>query len=215
MTTTRQPILRWPTARSRRWVGAFLDRAAGDPNLLADIAIGSATRPGVESEDLDLLAVCRDRSAIAERPPIEVDLRKVALDRVEPSLRSANDLLIGAVQFGHPLLDCEGHWGAISRRWRHRLPLPDPEVADERAAAARKVLLRMQEIGDEEAAAEYRLVWLSHRARACLTRTGALPRSRPELPSQLRENGEAALAASLDVALAARSLPPREPLTRL
>lgn len=212
--TTRRPILRWPTARSRRWVDAFLDRAAGDQNLLAVIAIGSATRPGVESEDLDLLVICRDPSAIAERPPIEVDLRKVALDRVEPSLRSGNDLLVGAVQFGCPLLDGEGHWAAITRCRRHRLPLPDPEVADERAAAARKVMLRMQEVGDEEAAAEYRLVWLSHRARASLSRAGALPRSRPELPSQLREHDEAALAASLDVALEARSLPPRERLTR-
>ena len=210
---TRRSIFRWPTARSRRWVDAFLDRAAGDPNLLAVIAIGSATRPGVESEDLDLLVICRDRSAIAERPPIEVDLRKVALDRVEPSLRSGNDLLVGAVQFGRPLLDREGHWAAITRRWRHVLPLPDPEVADERAAAARQILIRMQEIGDEEAAAEYRLIWLSHRARASLARAGAFPRSRPELPPQLREHGQAALAASLDVALEARSLPPRERLT--
>lgn len=206
MTTTRRPILRWPTARSRRWVDAFLDRAAGDPNLLAVIAIGSAVRPGVESEDLDLLAICRDRSAVAERPPIEVDLRKIALDRIEPSLRSANDLLVGAVQFGRPLLDGEGHWAAITRCWRHRLPLPDPEVADERAAAARRVMLQMQEIGDEEAAAEYRLIWLSHRARACLTRAGVLPRSRPELPSQLREHGEGALATFLHAALEIRSL---------
>ena len=68
MTATPRPILRWPTARSRRWVDAFLDRTAGDPNLLAVVAIGSATRPGVESEDLDLLAIGRDRSDIAERP---------------------------------------------------------------------------------------------------------------------------------------------------
>ena len=67
----------------------------------------------------------------------------------------------------------------------------------------------MQEIGDEEAAAEYRLIWLSHRARASLARAGVLPRSRPELPSQLREHGEAALAASLSVALAARFVPIR------
>lgn len=208
MTTTRQPVLRWPTARSRRWVDAFLDRAAGDPNLLAVIAIGSAARPGVESEDLDLLAICRDRSAVAERPPIEVDLRKIALDRIEPSLRSANDLLVGAVQFGRPLLDGEGHWAAITRRWRHRLPLPDPEVADERAAVARRVMLQMQEIGDEEAAAEYRLIWLSHRARACLTRAGVLP-SRPELPAQLREHGKTTLAGFLSIALAARFVPTR------
>ena len=70
-------------------------------------------------------------------------------------------------------------------------------------------MLPIQEIGDEEAAAEYRLVWLSHRARACLTRSGALPRSRPELPSQLREHGKTTLAASLSIALAARFVPTR------
>lgn len=210
MTGAAQPILRWPTARSRRWVDAFLEDASGDPNLVAVIAIGSAVRPGVESEDLDLLAVGRGRPGVPEqRPPIEVDLRRIALDRVEPSIRSRNDLLVSAVQFGRPLLDREGHWAAVTRRRRHRLPLPDPKVADERADAARRLMLDMQEIGDEDAVAEYRLVWLSHRARACLTRAGVLPRSRPELPSQLRESGDAALAAVLSVALADRFVPNR------
>lgn len=208
-TATERPILRWPTDRSRRWVDDFLGRAANDPNLLAVIAIGSAVRPGVESEDLDLLAICRDRSGVSERPPIEVDLRKIALNRVEPSIRSGNDLLVWAVQFGRPLFDCEGLWAAVTRRWRHRLPLPDPEIADERAEAARKIMLQMQEIGDEDAVAEYRIAWLSHRARACLARAGVLPRSRPELPSQLRENGDAALADSLSAALADRFVPTR------
>lgn len=206
-TAVEPPILRWPTDRSRRWVDAFLDRAACDPNLLAVIAIGSAVRPGVESEDLDLLAICRGRPGVSDRPPIEVDLRKIALDQVEPSLRSGNDLLVWAVQFGRPLLDREGRWAAVTQRWRHRLPLPDPKVADERAEAARRIMLQMQEIGDDDAVAEYRIAWLSHRARAFLARAGVLPRSRPELPSQLRENGDAALAASLSAALAARFVP--------
>ena len=76
-------------------------------------------------------------------------------------------------------------------------------------------MLQIQEIGDEEAAAEYRLIWLSHRARDSLARAGVLPRSRPEFPSQLRENGAAALAASLGFALAARFAPARSrPLAR-
>ena len=208
-TATERPILRWPTDRSRRWVGAFLERAASDPNLLAVIAIGSAVRPGVESEDLDLLAICRHRLEVSERPPIEVDLRKISLDRVESSIQSGNDLLVWAVQFGRPLFDSEGLWAAVRRRWRHRLPLPDPEIADQRAAAARKVMLQMQEIGDEDAVVEYRIAWLSHRARARLARAGVLPRSRPELPSQLRENGDTELAASLRAALAERFVPTR------
>ena len=70
-------------------------------------------------------------------------------------------------------------------------------------------MLQMQEIGDEDAVAEYRIAWLSHRARACLARAGILPRSRPELPSQLRENGDGTLADSLSAALADRFVPTR------
>ena len=70
-------------------------------------------------------------------------------------------------------------------------------------------MLQMQEIGDEKTAPEYRIVWLSHGARARLARAGVLPRSLPELPSQLREHGKAALASSLSIALAARFVPTR------
>ena len=97
-----------------------------------------------------------------------------------------------------------GNWADLSRRWRDSLPLPDPAVADRRAAAARKIMEVLREMGDQDAFRENRLTWLTHRARASLIRAGVHPLSRPELPAQLRELGDTPLAASLRDALAAR-----------
>ena len=201
---TTDSILRWPTERSREWLTAFLRRAAGDPNLLAVVAIGSAIRAEVESDDLDLLAVCRDRRALDERAPIEVDLRKVDAGAVDAAIRGGDPLLVWAVRFGRTLFERERAWAEVSGRWRDCLPLPDPAVADRRAEAAREIMEAVREIGDEDAYREHRLTWLTHRARARLIRAGKEPRSRPELPDQLRTLGETALSASLGEALAAR-----------
>lgn len=197
-------ILRWPTERSREWLTTFLRHAERDHNLLAIVAIGSAIRAEVESDDLDLLAVCRDRRALGERAPIEVDLRKVDADRVDAAIRGGDPMLVWAVRFGRTLFERERAWAEVSGRWRDRLPLPDAAVADRRAEAAREIMEAVREIGDEDAYREHRLTWLTHRARAALIRAGKEPRSRPELPGQLRVLGETALSASLGEALAAR-----------
>ena len=203
-TPTTRGILRWPTEHSRRWLHAFLRRAEGDTNLLALVAIGSAIRPAVASDDLDLLAVCRNRREHREKAPIEVDLRPVELDSLDERLRAGDPLLVWAVRFGRPLFDRERTWADLSRRWRDSLPLPDPAVADRRAAAARRTMEVLREIGDEDAFRENHLTWLTHRARARLIRAGLHPRSRPELPAQLREIGDAALSETLDAALQQR-----------
>lgn len=197
-------ILRWPTEHSREWLHAFLRRAEADTNLLALVAIGSAIRPAVASDDLDLLAVCRDRAAHREKAPIEVDLRPVELDSFDERVRAGDPLLVWAVRFGRPLFDRERTWADLSRRWRDSLPLPDPAVADRRAAATRKIMEVLHKMGDEDAFRENRLTWLTHRARASLLRAGVHPLSRPEMPGQLVEVGETVLAASLRDALAAR-----------
>lgn len=62
----------------------------------------------------------------------------------------------------------------------------------------------MREVGDEDAFNELNISYLSHRARAALAAAGIYPASRPELPGQLRELGDTALAARLDAALAKR-----------
>ena len=50
----KQSVRRWPTATAFHWLASFLERAEDDPNVVAVIVIGSAARPNVASDDLDL-----------------------------------------------------------------------------------------------------------------------------------------------------------------
>ena len=135
---------------------------------------------------------------------MEVDLRKMNFDRVEKEVKNGRDLMSWAVRFGQPLLD-KGHaWEDIVQRWKSRLPLPDPKIAMDRARAAHKRMKEMRDIGDEDAFADLRVSYLTHRARACLAKSGVYPRSRPELPCQLRELGEPQLAGELEATLLER-----------
>ena len=63
----------------------------------------------------------------------------------------------------------------------------------------------MTEIGDHTAAAELQVSLLTHLARAALSNVGMFPKSRPELPQQLRDISEHALADRLSNALARRN----------
>lgn len=119
-------------------------------------------------------------------------------------VRSGDPLLVSALLLGRPLFDRERTWADLSSRWRDSLPLPDPAVADRRAAAAHKIMEILRKIGDEDAYRENRLTWLTHRARASLLRAGVHPRSRPELPAQLRDLGATDLSESLDAPLRQR-----------
>lgn len=206
MTTlfTEQVIQRWPTISTMNWLVAFLERAQRDPNVVVVLAVGSAIRSGVDSDDLDLLACCHDASRLKERAPIEIDLRAKNLSDVDREIAKGGDLLIWAVRFGEPLLDKNHAWEAIVRRWDDCLPLPDPAVALKRAAAAYRHRERMREVGDEDGFNELNVTYLSHRARARLATAGVHPASRPELPGQLRKVGEVDLADSLEAALATR-----------
>ena len=199
-----EAVRRWPTVNAKNWLAAFLSHAQRDPNVVVVVAIGSAVRPGVDSDDLDLIACCHDASRLQERAPIEVDLRAKDLSDVDEEIEHGGDLLIWAVRFGEPLLDKNHAWEAIVRRWDDRLPLPDPAVARKRAAAAWRHRERMRDVGDEDAFNDLNVSYLSHCARARLAAAGIHPASRPELSGQLRALGEIDLAASLEAALAKR-----------
>ena len=201
----KRSIYRWPTATSFHWLASFLERAEIDPNVVAVIVVGSAARPRVASDDLDLMVLCRDVKLLREKAPVEIDVRKTNVDGVETNIRARHDLAIWAARFGRPLLDKDGIWNGITRRWRNRLPLPDPAVALDRAAAARIRMEKMCEVGDEEACAELEISYRTHLARAALANAGVQPASRPELPSQLRDLGETALAIDLERALSNRT----------
>lgn len=198
-------IHRWPTARARQWLTAFLGRAAYDPNVRAVVAVGSAIRSDVPSEDLDLIAICLDRSQLGERAPIEVDLRAYDLDRIEQALDDGDDLLTWSVRFGRAVFDPDGVWRDIVDRWQERLPLPDPSVGRDRAATARGQLEEMARAGDEDAMVDLNVSYLTHLARAVLAENGVYPASRPELPDQLNEIGQVDLAARLQDALNVRA----------
>ena len=200
----KQIIHRWPTAKARDWLVGFLERAHYDTNVVAVIAVGSAVRAGVDSDDLDLVVCCHDTALLKERAPIEVDVRAKNLRDVDREIANGGDLLIWAVRFGEPLLDKEHKWTEIVRRWRDHLPLPDPAVSLERAKSVHRHMEHMRTVGDVDAFNELNVSYLSHHARAALAAAGIHPASRPELPGQLREVGEAELASRLEAALAKR-----------
>jgi len=191
-------VLRWPTLRSKDWTNAFLESAKNDPNILAVVAVGSAVRPGVSSADVDFVVFCKDPSALKETPPLEVDLRAYSTADIDEKLQSGHDMLSWAVRFGQALFQRDGFWDRVVDSWRNRLPLPSAELARERAATAYRHLLGVFQAGDEDAAQEQALSYVTHLARAELLDRGVYPASRPELAAQLRGIGHFRLAEWLE-----------------
>lgn len=197
-------VRRWPTGRARTWVTSFLEEAVQSQEVLAVVALGSAVRPNVPSEDVDLLVLCPSGSQMTWRAPIEVDLRSSDLAKLERDLESGADLATWAVMHGVPLYDRHQVWERLVDKWGGRLRLPNPEVAERRAARAYSQFQALTEVGDDAAANELLVSHLTHLARAVLSRAGIFPTSRPELATQLRSIQKVELAESLDGALAAR-----------
>lgn len=199
-----QVIHRWPSPDAREWLKVFLERVAVDQNVRAVVAVGSAVRAGVTSDDLDLIVVCGRRESFDYAVPIELDVRAFELNDVDRDLKDGHPLLGWAVLFGEPIFDRDGTWERVTSSWRDRVPLPDPVQARERAEKVLKYLRSVEEIGDEVAAAELEVSYLTFLARATLADHQVYPASRPELPEQLRTIGDDSLADRLDNALANR-----------
>ncbi len=199
-----QVIRRWPTGQARTWVTSFLQEAAQSKDVIAVIALGSAVRPDVPSEDVDLLVLHTGGARLKWRAPIEVDLRGYDMSKLEHDLGLGADLATWGIMYGVALYDEDGVWERIVDRWRGRLRLPDPDVAEKRAAKALSQLRVLEEAGDDAAANELMVSYLTHLARAALSRAGVFPASRPELVDQLRSIHQGDLADSLEAALMAR-----------
>lgn len=204
MTKIKDIILRWPTPESRTWLEQFHAQMTKDENVRAVIAVGSTIRPAVQSEDLDLVVVCRDRQRFTSKAPIEVDVRPFALKGINERIAEGDSLLVWAVRFGRPLLDKDEIWGQIVAHWHNRLPLPSARAERERADRFLARMTEVLELGDQEAAAELRVSHLTALARAALSEHGVPPISRPELPDQLRSIGQHQLARQLAVVLEQR-----------
>jgi len=194
----REQIHRWPTSQARSWTEAFLSSAQKDRNIMAVVAVGSAVRPSVRSFDLDLVVICRDPSKIKVKPPIEIDLRAYAARRVDELIRGGNDLLGWTVKFGHVLFQRERFWDTVLKTWLERLPLPSVDVACQRADDSYRRLTNVFELGDDDAAYEQALSYVTHLARAKLLEKRVYPASRPEIPRQLRAVGCVRIAEWLE-----------------
>lgn len=194
-------------APANRWLEAFLATAAMDPSIVAVIASGSAVRRVARSQDLDLLLVYTGaRPVIEPAPPMDIDIRFQSVDSIEQAIASSQEFVIWALTYGRPLLDRDHFWRSLVSRWPTP-PLPDWQRASKRARRAFAYADELLRMGDDEAAAEQLLSGLTHRAWARLLRRGILPASRPEIPEQLRAQGEHALAERLAQALRSRPDP--------
>ena len=213
MKAVDQVVRRWPTAGSRMWFDTFAREAAKDPNVIAVVVVGSAVRPRVASDDLDLVVVCGDVAAFKVKAPIEIDIRRAELGQVDEEIGTGHDLLSWAIRYGKAVLDKEGFWAGLVSRWFDHLPLPDVSVCAARAEAARRRMEDMQAIGDENALVDLTVAYQTHRARGSLAAAGIHPASRPELAGQLRLIGEHQLATDLDQAISARRLVHQDSMT--
>lgn len=187
-------IQRWPTPRSKSWTASFLDSTRNDENIVAVIGIGSAVRLAVSSVDIDLVVICRETAKFKDKPPIEIDLRAYAADQVDTLIESGNDLLGWAITYGRVLWQRDRYWDMILKSWRHRVPLPSAEVSTRRANEALHRFRSMLDLGDQDAAYELAVSYVTHLARAELLKRGQYPASRPELSGQLRAVGCAPMA---------------------
>ena len=208
--TSLESIRRWPTARAKEWTQSFLDLARADDNIVAVIAIGSAVRPAVQSADLDLVVICNEPAKVKVKPPIEVDLRAYPSSQVTALIEGRNDLLGWTLMFGKVLFQRNSYWDTVLTSWKDRIPLPSYDTAVKRADKALDRLREMLDLGDQSAASEMALSYLTNLARAELLDSRQYPRSRPELPDQLRDMGSTRLAECLESILRKRTMSLKE-----
>lgn len=193
-----EQVLRWPTRRSRDWTRTFVFSAKKNSNIVAIVAIGSAVRPDVSSTDLDLLVLFDGLDSLNASPPIEVDLRVYSLPGIEDKLERGHDLLTWSIKFGRVLYQQHDFWDKLVGSWCYRLPLPSAKLARERAAVVYRHLVEFLKLGDENAAREQAISYLTHLARAELIERRIFPASRPELAKQLRQVNDSELAENLE-----------------
>ena len=197
-------VRRWPSHAARRWTRDFLAQFCDDPRVLAVVVYGSAVRNVSDSADVDLLFIYEDTFPDVSAPPFDVDVRGYDKASVETQLCSGHDLLGWAVRHGLVLCERAGYWTDLVSRWQEHLPLPDPQISEDRASKAQRLRVDLLRMGDLPAANEQYLAYLTHTARATLLRRGIFPGSRPELPEQLRELGELRLADELVAVMVGR-----------
>ncbi len=165
-----------------------IDEAGCEPTVLL---IGSAARGRMTwRSDIDLMVITADPLKRLPTPPrihLHPETRADFLER----LRDGDEFVSWAVRFGALLRDSAGWWQEVSQS---QIPWPDWRQKlvhiGKRLRTARVAI----KDGDREAAEEELLMAASHCGRAILLRSESFPLSRPELPAQLSQVGELALA---------------------
>jgi uncharacterized protein (UPF0332 family) len=168
-----------------------------DPHTQAAvILIGSVARNAATSNsDLDLLLIVPETIKVertADRLHVQVMSEAEFMER----LRTGDDFAAWCVRYGVPIVQAPV-WDRIVQtteakswpNWRHKI-----EHAGRRLLLADQLL----RVGDIEAAAEELAYAVSHVARAMLLKKGVFPLSRPEMISQLKEQGYPQLGAILE-----------------
>ena len=196
-----EAVRRWPDDVARAWTLSTIEQGMTDANLVAFVATGSSVRDVGYSDDLDLVFVYQSCYPTIPRPPLSIDLRGYDKAKVSQMLSEGHDYLSWTIRFGQVLFERDGWWTKLEADWSDRLCLPSVAEARARAEKANSLSIELRDAGDEDAADELQLSMLTHLGRAELSNACVFPKSRPEIPEQLREIGQHSLADQLAVAL--------------
>lgn len=197
-------VRKWPSKPARTWSEKFVESATKQPNIVAIILVGSASRKVSQTSDIDFIVIYSNEKPTFNRPPMDVDI--LAYDRklISKLLSKGHDLLGWAVKLGCVVYERNHYWTKVRSRWGNRLKFPSIDEAKARATKAEQLYLDLSAVGDIDAANEMFITMLTHLARACLLEAGIFPASRPELVKQLQGISEQALASKLEDALQRR-----------
>jgi len=172
----------------------------------AVVLVGSAARGTYFAplSDIDVLVV---GDVVPPRAPVGVQVLLVSLEELLSRVAAGDEFLQWALRFGTPLKG-RALWETLRRQALEGAAWPDPGTKVDQAARRNRMAKALFDMGDLDAAQEETRFALSHLARARLLSAHVFPLSRPELPGQLRELGDAELAAALQEANSPDTLPP-------
>lgn len=196
---------KWPSVKAREWTERFITVVCAQHSTEAIVFLGSLVRPVNEVSDVDILYIFKDTYHEYSGRPLDVDLRTYSAEQVPHLIAQAHDLLGWALKFGCLVCEKDRYWTLIRKEWLNKLPYPSPKTARQRALRAEKLYLELREMGDLDAAREQLVSYLTHVGRERLLLAGIYPKSRPELPQQLRTIGESDLSNRLEKALCERA----------
>lgn len=156
------------------------------------VLVGSWARGTIVSEwsDIDVLVMGDARPPLA---PPRVQVIAMSSKDFKRRLLAGDDFPQWALRFGVPLAG-RRIWENLRRQLLREAPWPNPGLKTQQAKRKLETAETLLRMGDLGAAEEEIRFALSHLARGELLSSKIFPLSRPELPGQLEEIGDAALA---------------------